>query len=89
MMVLSSTFEGVARVAARLPPMARSSNATLSTALWSRSCSLKFTRACGLVKGQVVYAPLRNKVERGRCRPRPRRIAAPRLATPHNNSSCC
>ena len=36
-----------------------------------------------------LFAPLRNKVERGRCRPRPRRIAAPRLATPHNNSSCC
>ena len=35
------------------------------------------------------FAPLRNKVERGRCRPRPRRIAAPRLATPQNNSSCC
>ena len=44
--MLSSTFEGVARVAARLPPMAISSNATLSTASWSRSCSLKFTRAC-------------------------------------------
>ena len=43
--MLSSTFDGVARVAARLP-MAMSSNATLSTASWSRSCSLKFTRAC-------------------------------------------
>ena len=54
MIVLSSTFEGVARVAARLPPMAISSNATPATASWSRSCSLKFTRACVLVKGQVV-----------------------------------
>lgn len=46
MIVLSSTFEGVARVATRLPPMAISSNATPATASWSRSCSLKFTRAC-------------------------------------------
>ena len=89
MIVLSSTFEGVARVATRLPPMAISSNATLSTASWSRSCSLKSPGPAWMVKGQVVNAPLRNKVERGRCRPRPRRIAAPRLATPHNNSSCC
>ena len=49
MIVLSSTFEGVARVAPRLPPMAISSNATPATASWSRSCSLKFTRACVLV----------------------------------------
>ena len=46
MIVLSSTFEGVARVATRLPPTAISSNATSATASWSRSCSLKFTRAC-------------------------------------------
>ena len=46
MIVLSSTFDGVARVAPRLPPMAISSNATLSTASWSRSRSLKSTRAC-------------------------------------------
>ena len=44
--MLSSTFDGVARVAARPPPMAISSNATLSTASWSRSRSLKSTRAC-------------------------------------------
>ena len=49
MIVLSSTFEGVARVATRLPPMAKSSNATPATASWSRSCSLKSTRACVLV----------------------------------------
>ena len=49
MIVLSSTFEGVARVAPRLPPMAISSNATPATASWSRSCSLKSTRACVLV----------------------------------------
>ena len=57
MIVLSSTLEGVARVAARLPPMAISSNATLSTASWSRSCSLKFTRACGDGKRVRLLTP--------------------------------
>ena len=55
--VLSSTFEGVARVATRLPPMAISSNATPATASWSRSCSLKSTRACVLVKGSGCSPP--------------------------------
>ena len=57
MIVLSSTFEGVARVATRLPPMAISSNATLSTASWSRSCSLKSTRACEDGKRVRLYTP--------------------------------
>ena len=56
-MVLSSTFEGVARVATRLPPTAISSNATLSTASWSRSRSLKFTRACAGGKGSGCSPP--------------------------------
>ena len=55
--MLSSTFDGVARVAARLPPTAISSNATLSTASWSRSCSLKFTRACEDGKRVRLLAP--------------------------------
>ena len=37
--------------------MVMSSNATLSTASWSRSCSLKFTRACVLVTWVRLLTP--------------------------------
>ena len=84
------TFEGVARVAAEASSDGYIIERDASNGFVVEELLAEVYESLRVGNKWVrLFAPLRNKVERGRCRPRPRRIAAPRLATPQNNSSCC